>query len=127
MLSSLAVVRNGLIEDDDRVGAEGDVGADLVEVILHALGAGALHDDGRAGLALGTDGAEQIGAAGAQVGDLAGARFPPGPDARALGLRADTRLVLEPDLYGCRGRLLGADRRDLLGKFFLNASMAASC
>ena len=94
--------------------------------MLHALGVGALHDDGRAGLALGTDGPEQIGAAGAKVGDLAGARASPGPDARALGLLADPHLVLEPDLYGCPGGLPRADRRDPFGEVFLNASRDAS-
>ena len=47
----------------------------------------------RAGLALGADGAEQIGAAGAQVGDLARSRSALGPDPGALGLLADAHLV----------------------------------
>src|ERR1019366_5243379 len=49
-----------LVEDEHGVSARRDVGADLVEMVLHALGVGALHDDGGAGLALRTDGAEQI-------------------------------------------------------------------
>ena len=119
-------VPTGLIQDENGVSAGGDVGADLVEMMLHALGVGALHDDGRAGRSLGADGAEQIGAACAKIGDLAGPRSLAGPDARALGFLADPHLVLEPDLYGCPGRLLGADRRDRLREVFLNASMATS-
>jgi len=95
-------------------------------MMLHALGVGALHDDGRAGLALGTDGAEQIGASGAQVGDLAGSGPFSGPYPRSLGLLTDPHLVLEPDLYGRPRRLGGADLRDLGGEVFLNASIAAS-
>jgi hypothetical protein len=64
-------VPSGLIQDEHGVGARSDVGADLIEMVLHALSVGALHDHGRAGLAFRTDGAEQIDAAGAQVGDLA--------------------------------------------------------
>ena len=45
----------------------------------------------RAGLALGADGAEELGAAGAQVGDLA--RPFASPDPGALGLLADAHLV----------------------------------
>ena len=63
-----------MVQNEDGVGARRDVGADLVQVMLHALGVGALHDHGRAGLALGADSAEQIGAAGAQVSHLAGPR-----------------------------------------------------
>jgi hypothetical protein len=71
------------------VSAWGDGGGDLIEVMLHALGVGALHDDGGSGLALWTDGPEQIGAAGAQIGDLPGSRALGRPDAGSLGLLAD--------------------------------------
>ena len=93
---------------------------------MHALGVGALHDDCRAGPALGADGAEEVGAAGAQVSDLARAGSAPGPDPRALGLLADAHLVLEPDLYGRGEGLPPSDRRHLFGEVFFNASRAAS-
>ena len=116
----------GLIEDKDGVSAGAHVGADLIEVMLHALGVGALHDDSRAGPAGRADGAEQIGAAGAQIGHLARAGSAPGPDPRALGLLADAHLVLKPDLYGRGEGLTLTDLRHLVGEVFLNASRATS-
>ena len=57
-----------------------------------------------------------------------GTRALPCPTIGELVLLADSHLVLEPDLYRCARRELGADFRHAYGKVFLNASMASgSC
>ena len=57
----------GLIEDENGVGARGDLGGDLVEMKLHGLGvAGGQHECGT-GSALRAYRAEQIGRLGALI------------------------------------------------------------
>ena len=57
-----------------------------------------------------------------------GTRALPCPTIGELVLLANSHLVLEPDLYRCARRELGADFRHAYGKVFLNASMASgSC
>ena len=76
----------------------------------------------------GTYRTEQIGRLGALIMSGAGTRALPGPAIGELVLLADPHLVLEPNLYGCIRRELGADFRHTVGKVFLNAAMASgSC
>ena len=118
----------GLIENDDRVGAGGYPCADLIEMKLHGFGVAEGQNEGSAGSMFGADRAEQIGRLGALIMRGSGSRALPGPAISELVLLADPHLVLEPDLYRCTRRKLGADFRHAVGKVFLNASMASgSC
>jgi hypothetical protein len=54
-------VPSGLVEDEQRMRAGRDGLADGVEMRLHGLGVGLRHDEGDAGVAARTDGAEHIG------------------------------------------------------------------
>ena len=51
----------GLIEKHQGMSARRDLFCDLVEMLLHGFGVCPGHDQGRAGAALRTDGAEEIG------------------------------------------------------------------
>ena len=66
---------SGLIEDENGVGAGGDLGGDLVEMKLHGLGVAGGQHEGGTGSALRAYRAEQIGRLGALI--VAGARCLP--------------------------------------------------
>ena len=131
MLGNLEVfgaVPAGLIEDQDRVGAGGYSCGDLIEMKLHGFGVAERQNEGSAGSMFGAYRTEQIGRLGALIMRGSGTRALPGPAIGELVLLADPHLVLEPDLYRCARRELGADFRHAVGKVFLNASMASgSC
>jgi len=118
----------GPVEQEDRVCAAPDIAADLVEMMLHGLGVGMRHHQGRAGASRRTDGAEQIGALIALIGGQAGARTLPCPDPRSSVLLADAAFVLEPDFHllaPWQPSKMGVQRD---GEVFLNMSMTrASC
>ena len=57
----------GLIEDENGVGAGGDLGGDLVEMKLHGFGVAGRQHEGGAGSAFGADRTEQIGRLGALI------------------------------------------------------------
>lgn len=61
------------------MGAARDGSPDLVEMVLHGLGLGERHGQGRSDAACRADRAKQIGALVALVGGLAGTRAAPGP------------------------------------------------
>ena len=118
----------GLIEDEDRVGAGGYPCGDLIEMKLHGFGVAEGQNEGSAGSVFGAHRTEQIGRLGALIMRGSGTRALPGPAISELVLLADPHLVLEPDLYRCARRELGADFRHAVGKVFLNAAMASgSC
>ena len=118
----------GLIEDKDCVRAGGYSCSDLIEMKLHGFGVAEGENEGSAGSVFGADRTEQIGRLGALIMSGSGTRALPGPTIGELVLLADPHLVLEPDLYRCARRELGADFRHAYGKVFLNASMASgSC
>jgi hypothetical protein len=95
---------------------------------LHGFGVAERQYEGRAGSMFGAYCAEQIGRLGALIMRGARTRALPGPAISELVLLADPHLVLEPDLYRCAWRELGADFRHAVGKVFLNAAMASeSC
>ena len=89
-----------LIDQEDGVGAGCDDLGDLREVQVHRLGIAGRQDQGRALALFGANGSEDVGRSGALIAGSTrtGAAF--GPPARDLVLLADTRLVLEPNLYG---------------------------
>ncbi len=88
-----------LIDQEDGVGAGCDDLGDLREVQVHRLGIAGRQDQGRALALFGANGTEDVGRSGALIAGSTrtGAAF--GPPARDLVLLADTRLVLEPNLY----------------------------
>ena len=57
----------GLIEDENGVGAGGDLGGDLVEMKLHGFGVAGRQHEGGAGSAFGAYRTEQIGRLGALI------------------------------------------------------------
>jgi hypothetical protein len=78
--SSLPVVCHpALVEQQDGVGALGDVAGDFVEVELHHVGVGIGQREGRSDPAGWADRAEQIGVVIALIGRLARPRSAPGP------------------------------------------------
>ena len=110
------------------MGAGGYPCGDLIEVKLHGFGVAERENEGSAGSMFGTHRTEQVGRLGTLIMRCSGTRALPGPAVGELVLLADPHLVLEPDLYRCTRRELGADFRHAVGKVFLNASMASgSC
>ena len=87
----------GLIQEENGVGARGDLGGDLVEMKLHGFGVAEREDEGRASSTFGADRTEQIGRLGALIMDGSGARARPGPAIGELVFLADAHLVVEPD------------------------------
>jgi hypothetical protein len=116
----------GLIEDQDRVCAGIDGGADLRQMGVHRVRVAPWQDETDALAFLRTDGPEDVGPLGALILRRAGPCAAFGPAARDLVLLADPGLVLEPelDLYAWSEAL--ADRFDLGREVFLNASTANS-
>jgi hypothetical protein len=94
---------SGPVEDENGVGALGDVARDFVEVELHHVGVGIRQREGGADAAGWADRAEQIGVVIALVGGLPWPRSALGPLPNLAVLVADPGLVFEPDF----------DRRDL--------------
>ncbi len=95
---------------------------------LHGFGIAEWENEGGAGSVFGTYRSEQIGRLGALIVSGLGTRALAGPALGDFVLLADPHLVLEPDLYRCARRELGADFRHAYGKVFLNAAMASgSC
>ncbi len=116
----------GLIEEEDAVGAWAHLGRDFIEMPLHGLCVAAGQNERRAGAALGTDGAEDIGRLGALIPGRPGPGSPWRPAPGELVFLTDPRFVLPPQLYLGIGREPGADRFQLGGEVFLKPSMANS-
>jgi hypothetical protein len=115
----------GLIDQKHSVGTRRDRSRDLKEMQVHRFGIAGRHDKGRALALLWADGSEDIGRSGALIAGSArsGAAF--GPSARDLVLLADTRLILEPNLYGLDlDRLFVRDIVQTRGEVFLKSSIA---
>ena len=119
---------SGLIDDDNGMGSGCDGGGDFTEVEGHGSGVAFGQDQGRADAPGRTDGAEDIGRAGALVSGCRGARSALRPAPGDLVLLADPGFVLEPDLYRCCWWEAIADFRHAGGEVFLNAIIASgSC
>jgi hypothetical protein len=87
-------VPSGPVEDENGVGALGDMARDFVEVERHHGGVGIRQGEGRPDAAGGADRAEQIGVVIARVGGLPWPRSAPGPLPNLAVLLADAGLVL---------------------------------
>ena len=85
---------SGPVEQQDGVGALGDIARDFVEVKLHHVGVGIGQREGRADASRWADRAEQIGVVVALVGGLPGPRSAPGPLPNVAILLADPGLIL---------------------------------
>ena len=90
----------------------------------HGFAIAARQHQTRALAFLGTDGAEDIGRAGALIARCTwpGAAF--GPSASDLVLLPDAGLILEPNLYVLALGLLGGNLCQQGGELFLNATTA---
>src|SRR3989337_1682052 len=117
---------SGLIHEQDGVGALCHGLRYLGQMHLHGGAVAERHDKAGALALFGTDGAEDVGRAGALVAGAEGPGAALGPAARDLVLLADASLVLEPDLYLGARRLAARDLRQQVGEVFLNASAACS-
>jgi hypothetical protein len=116
-------VPSGAVEQQDGVGASGDMQGDLVDVALHGVGVGEGQRQSGADTARGTDGAEQVGALVALVGGLDRPRAAARPLADKAVLLPYPRFVLEPDLDPLLGAYAGDMGRERAREVFLNASM----
>ena len=100
---------------------------DLDEVQIHGLGIAGGQDEGCALALLWTDRAEDIGGSGPLIAGCMRTRAAPGPPTRDLVLLADTRLVLEPNLYcGDIDCLFACDFLQTCWEAFLKSSIAPS-
>ena len=90
-------VPSGPVEQQNGVGALGDVARDLVEMKLHHVGVGVRQRQRCSDAPGWTDRAEQIGVVVALVGGLPGPRSASGPLPNLAVLLADAGLILEPD------------------------------
>jgi hypothetical protein len=90
-------VPSGPVEEQNSVGALGDVARDFVEVELHHVSVGVGQHEGRPDAAGRADRAKQIGVVVALVGGLPWPRSASGPLPNLAVLLADTGLVFKPD------------------------------
>ena len=119
---------SGAVEQQNGVGAVGDVARDFVEMQLHHVGVGIGQRQRGPDAAGGADGAEQIGVVIALVGGLPWPRSAPGPLSNLAVFLADAGLVLKPDFD--RRRLGQTVEMSLqrAREVFLNAStIRSSC
>jgi hypothetical protein len=119
------LVPSGTVADQHGVCARRHLGADLLEVLVHALGVGGRQDDGSALSMRGADRAIHIGGVMTIVAHHGRSRAAFGPDVGMPALLSDPGFVLEPDLDQLalgRGRQ-GVPTQD--GKICLKASCAA--
>ena len=63
---------SGPIEEENGVGAPGNMAGDLIQMKLHGLRVGVWHGNGRAGSSCRTDGTKEISIHIALIGRLAG-------------------------------------------------------
>jgi len=100
---------------------------DLDEVQIHGLGIAGGQDESCALSLLWTDRAEDIGGSGPLIAGRMRTRAAPSPPTRDLVLLADTRLVLEPNLYcGDIDCLFACDFFQPYWEAFLKSSIAPS-
>ena len=127
---------SGPIENQNGVGARGDMAGDLIEMKLHGFGIGIRQRQRGTNSASRTDGAKEIGVLIALVGWLAGPRPAPGPLSDDAVLLTDTSFIpgsspgqaLEPDFQRCCLRQADEMSTQRAREVFLNAAMvSASC
>ena len=119
---------SGPIENQNGVGARGDMAGDLIEMKLHGFGIGIRQRQRGTNSASRTDGAKEIGVLIALVGWLAGPRPASGPLSDNAILLTDTGFILEPDFQRCCLRQADEMSTQRAREVFLNAAMvSASC
>ena len=119
-------VPTGLIEEEDAVGAMGDLGGDFIEMPLHGLTVAARQNESSPCAALWTDGSEDIGRLGPLVVGRPGPSSTRRPAAGGLVFLPYAGLILKPQLYRAARRESGTDRCQLGRETFLKASAASS-
>jgi hypothetical protein len=119
-------VPTGLIEEQDAVGAMGDLGGDFLEMPLHGLTVAARQNQGSACAALWTNGSEDIGRLGSLVGGRSGPSSSRRPAAGDLVFLPYAGLILKPQLYRAARRESRPDLCQLGRETFLKASAASS-
>ena len=119
-------VPTGLIEEDDALGAVGDLGGDFLEMPLHSLAVAARQHESSPCAALWTDGSEDIGRLGSLVVGRPGPSSARRPAAGDLVFLPYAGLILKPQLYGTARREPGTDLCQLGRETFLKASTASS-
>src|ERR1035437_4772645 len=85
------------VAEQQAMGARGDLGADFLEMLVHALGVGRGHDDGGAHTTGGADRTIEIDGVMAVIAQHERARSNRRPDIGVRALLADTGFVLKPD------------------------------
>ena len=116
-----------LIDQEHCVGAWRDGLGDLDEMQIHCLGVANGQDQGCALAVLRADGAEDVGRGSALIAGSAGTGAAFRPPARDLVFLADTRFVLEPNLYRFDiDRFFARDFVQARGEAFLKSSIAPS-
>ena len=109
------------------MGARCDCPFDLKEMQVHRFGITGRHDEGSAFTLLRTDGSEDVGRGSALIAGSAGTGAAFRPPARDLVFLADTRFVLEPNLYRFDiDRFFARDFVQARGEAFLKSSIAPS-
>jgi hypothetical protein len=119
---------SGPVEQQNGMGALGNVARDLFEMELHHVGVGIGQRQRRPDAASGADRAEQIGVVVALVGGLPWPRSAPGPLANEAVLLADAGLIRKPDFDRRRLRQAIEMSSQREREVFLNAStIRSSC
>ena len=114
-----------LIDQEDGVGTRSNGFGDLEEMQVHRFCVAGGHDKSRALALLWADSSEDIGRSSALVAWSGRSGATLGPSARDLILLADSRLILEPNLYGLDiDRLFVRDLAQARWEVFLKSSIA---
>jgi hypothetical protein len=119
-------VPSGAVEQQQGMGARGDVARDFVEVELHHVSFGVGQREGGADTAGRADRAKQIGVVVALVGGLPGSCSASGPLPNLAVLLADPGLVFKPDFDRRRLRQAVEMSLQCVRKVFLKASTIRS-
>ena len=93
----------GAVANESGTSAMADLGADLLEMQVHALGVGSGGDHRGSRAAYGADRAEQVGSVVTIVAHHQRPRADRSPDIGMRALLSDSGFVLIPYLYRCSG------------------------
>ena len=113
------------VTDENGVSPWGDLGADLIEMLVHGLGRGVGHDHRGPDGACGADGAEDVGRDVPVVANHRGARADRRPDVGVAALLTYAGFILEPDFERIVDGGRGERGLHQAGKVFLKAASAS--
>ena len=119
------IVPAGAVEDQKGDGTDADALANFGQMFVHGLDADCRHDEGGAGAARRTDGAEQVGPGEPPVALDPRTRAALGPDAGQRALLADAGFILKPDFDRPAGKLPRDCGARQPGEVFLKAACAS--